>query len=136
SLGWSDGVTKRPLGAGIGQGAYPGPGAVAAAAGSAVQPRAKRATGAWPAGAAGLAAILAYMVDQNCAAGVIEVSGQAIEARCLEGVAFQAAVVTDIGVPYGLPTEIALQDRRANAKLFRKIAPGGAAVVNADDPHA
>ena len=60
------------------------------------------------------------MVDQNCAAGVIEVSGQALEARCLEGVAFQAAVVTDVGVPYGLPTEIALQDRRAKAKLFER----------------
>ncbi|MGO8898296.1 MAG: Mur ligase family protein [Isosphaeraceae bacterium] len=117
SLGWSDGKTTRHLGAGIGQGIRPGPGPVAA-------------------GAAGLAAILAYMVDQNCAAGVIEVSGQALQARCLEGVAFQAAVVTDVGVPYGLPTEIALQDRRAKAKLFRKIAPGGAAVVNADDPHA
>ena len=76
------------------------------------------------------------MVDQNCAAGVIEIAAEAIAARCLEGVAFQAAVVTDIGVPYGLPTEIAIQDRRAKAKLFRKIAPGGAAVVNADDPHA
>jgi UDP-N-acetylmuramoyl-L-alanyl-D-glutamate--2,6-diaminopimelate ligase len=136
SLGWSDGMTTRHLGAGIGQGIRPGPGPVAAAAGSGAGTRTGRAVSAWPAGAAGLAAILAYMVDQNCAAGVIEVSGQALQARCLEGVAFQAAVVTDVGVPYGLPTEIALQDRRAKAKLFRKIAPGGAAVVNADDPHA
>jgi len=136
SLGWSDGMTTRHLGAGIGQGIRPGPGPVAAAAGSGAGTRIGRAVSAWPAGAAGLAAILAYMVDQNCAAGVIEVSGQALQARCLEGVAFQAAVVTDVGVPYGLPTEIALQDRRAKAKLFRKIAPGGAAVVNADDPHA
>ena len=35
-----------------------------------------------------------------------------------------------------MPIEIALSDRRAKAKLFRRIAPGGAAVVNADDPHA
>jgi UDP-N-acetylmuramoyl-L-alanyl-D-glutamate--2,6-diaminopimelate ligase len=76
------------------------------------------------------------MVDQNCAAGVIEVAGEALQARCFEGVSFQAAVVTDIGVPYGLPTEIAFQNRRAKAKLMHKIAPGGAAVVNADDPHA
>ncbi len=76
------------------------------------------------------------MVDQNCVAGVIEVSAAALEARSLDGVAFEAAVVTDVGIPYGLPTEIALQGRRAKAKLFRKIVPGGAAVVNADDPHA
>ncbi len=107
ALGWSDGTTTRSVGA-----------------------------GAWPGGAAGLASILAYMVDQNCAAGVIEASAEALEARCFEGVEFQAAVVTDVGVPYGLPTETALQSRRAKAKLFQKLAPGGAAVVNADDPHA
>ena len=45
-------------------------------------------------------------------------------------------MVTDVGVPYGLPTETALRARRAKAKLFRKVVPGGAAVVNADDPHA
>ena len=43
----------------------------------------------------------------------------------LRGVSFQAAVVTDVGVPYGLPTEIALRNRRAKAKLFRKVVPGG-----------
>jgi UDP-N-acetylmuramoyl-L-alanyl-D-glutamate--2,6-diaminopimelate ligase len=138
SLGWSDGKTTHPLGAGIGQGIRSGPasapGAVAAV--SRAGTKAGRASGAWPSGAAGLAAMLAYMVDQNCAAGVIEISAEAITARSLEGVAFLAALVTDVGVPYGLPTEIALQDRRAKAKLFRKIVPGGAAVVNADDPHA
>ena len=41
---------------------------------------------AWPGGAAGLASILAYMVDQDCAAGVIEAAGEALEARCFEGV--------------------------------------------------
>ena len=49
---------------------------------------------------------------------------------------FEAAVITDVGLPYGLPEEVALQDRRVMAKLFRKISPGGAAVVNADDPRA
>ena len=74
------------------------------------------------------------MVDQNCAAGVLEVTGEALLARAFEGVSFEAAVITDVGLPYGLPEEVALQDRRVMAKLFRKIAPGGAAVVNADDP--
>jgi UDP-N-acetylmuramoyl-L-alanyl-D-glutamate--2,6-diaminopimelate ligase len=76
------------------------------------------------------------MVDQECAAGVIEISAEAIATSCLDGVAFHSAVVTDIGLPYGLPTETAFADRRAIAKFVRKLAPGGAAVVNADDPHA
>jgi UDP-N-acetylmuramoyl-L-alanyl-D-glutamate--2,6-diaminopimelate ligase len=107
ATGWSDGATTRPMGAGT-----------------------------WPGGAAGLASILAYMVDQDCTSGVIEASAEALEARCLEGVEFQAAVVTDVGLPYGLPTETAIQSRRAKAKLFQKLAAGGVAVVNADDPHA
>jgi UDP-N-acetylmuramoyl-L-alanyl-D-glutamate--2,6-diaminopimelate ligase len=45
-------------------------------------------------------------------------------------------VITDVGLPYGLPEEVALRDRRVMAKLFRKISPDGAAVVNADDPRA
>ncbi len=113
SLGWSDGRTRRPAGTEV-----------------------LRPTHAWPAGAAGLASILAFMVDQSCAAGVLEVSADALEAQCLEGVTLQAALATDIGVPYGLPASATLERRRAKARLFRKIAPGGAAVVNADDPHA
>jgi UDP-N-acetylmuramoyl-L-alanyl-D-glutamate--2,6-diaminopimelate ligase len=131
ALGWSDGMATRPLGAGIGPGH-----------GSAPQARTGTGTGtglgsdAWPGGAAGLASILAYMVERNCVAGVIEVSSEALQARCLEAVSFQAAVATDVGVPYGVPSEVALVSRRAKARLFRQIVPGGAAVVNADDPHA
>ncbi|WP_165070693.1 Mur ligase family protein [Paludisphaera rhizosphaerae] len=90
----------------------------------------------WPGGAAGLAAILAHMVEQKCEAGVIEIGAESLEARGLEGVTFQAAVATDLALPQGVPTEEALRRRRAKARLFRKIAPGGAAVVNADDPAA
>jgi UDP-N-acetylmuramoyl-L-alanyl-D-glutamate--2,6-diaminopimelate ligase len=122
ALGWSDGLTTRPLGAGIGERAGSG----ASGAGSR----------AWPGGAAGLASILGYMVDQNCAAGVIEVTGEALLARAFEGVLFEAAVITDVGLPYGLPEDVAIQDRRVMAKLFHKISPDGAAVVNADDPRA
>jgi UDP-N-acetylmuramoyl-L-alanyl-D-glutamate--2,6-diaminopimelate ligase len=100
-----------------------------------VPPRTGQSAETWPGGAAGLASILAYMVDQNCSAGVIEAASDAIEARSFEGVEFQAAVVTDAGVPYGLPTDLAYRHRRAQAKLLRQIVSGGAAVVNADDPH-
>jgi UDP-N-acetylmuramoyl-L-alanyl-D-glutamate--2,6-diaminopimelate ligase len=121
ALGWSDGRSSRPLGAGIG----PGTGGLASTS-----------TAGPPGGAAGLASILSYMIDMRCQAGVIEAAGEAVEARYFEGVSLRAAVVTDVGVPYGLPSEMALRNRRAKAKLVRKVAPGGAVVVNADDPHA
>src|SRR4051794_30967553 len=128
ALGWSDGRANRPLGAGIG----PGIGTVGPASKAAGSPLGET----WPGGAAGLASILSHMVDMNCEVGVVESAGEAIEARCFEGVSLRAAVVTDVGLPYGLPTEIALRNRRAKAKLVRKVAPGGAVVINADDPHA
>ncbi|MFO0949668.1 MAG: UDP-N-acetylmuramyl-tripeptide synthetase [Isosphaeraceae bacterium] len=117
ALGWSDGLATRPMGAGL------------------TAPLGHSA-GPWPGGAAGLASILAYRVDQGGDAGVIEVSAEALRARCFEGVDFRAALVTDVGVPYGLPTELALKARRAKAKLVRKVVPEGTVVVNADDPHA
>ena len=42
----------------------------------------------------------------------------------------------DVDLPPGVSTEEALRRRRAKARLFRKNAPGGAAVVNADAPAA
>src|SRR4051794_4058361 len=91
ALGWSDGRASRPLGAGIGAGA----------GGSASRAAGNPLGGTWPGGAAGLASILSYMVDMDCDAGVVEAAGEAIEARCFEGVSLRAAVVTDVGVPYG-----------------------------------
>ncbi|APW64123.1 Mur ligase family protein [Paludisphaera borealis] len=121
--GWSDGATTRPLGGSLD---HVGPNTAERGA----------RPGFWPGGAAGLASILSYMVDQECEAGVIEVAADAIDSRCFEGVSFQAAVATDLTLPLGFPTEVSLRKRRAKAKLFRKIAPGGAAVVNDDDPNA
>ncbi len=90
----------------------------------------------WPGGAAGLASILSYMVERRCHAGVIEVGAESLEARALEGLTFQAVAATDLALPAGTSPETALKRRRAAARLFRKIAPGGAAVVNDDDPDA
>ena len=87
-------------------------------------------------GAVGLAALLAEMVKARCKGGVLEVSTEALSHRCFDGVAFHAAVVTDIAVPLGFPAEVLEHKRRAKAKLIRQVMPGGVAVVNADDPHA
>jgi UDP-N-acetylmuramoyl-L-alanyl-D-glutamate--2,6-diaminopimelate ligase len=83
-----------------------------------------------------LAALLAELVDCGCKGGVIEVSRSSIQNGSLEGVAFDAAVVTDVaGVGLSPQDDLAL-DRRAKSKLFRQVIPAGFAVVNADDPNA
>ena len=54
-------------------------------------------------GAAGLAALLAEMVKRRCKGGVLEVSSEALSHRSFDGVAFHAAVVTDVAAPLGFP---------------------------------
>jgi UDP-N-acetylmuramoyl-L-alanyl-D-glutamate--2,6-diaminopimelate ligase len=87
-------------------------------------------------GTEGLAAMLARMVERGCAGGVIEVSGEALEHRRVEGLPFDAAIVTDLGDPHGPDLDALRQRRRFKARLFRQVVSGGTAVVNADDPHA
>ena len=107
AMGWSDGVTTVPVGAGR------------------TMPDAE-----------GLAKMLAAMVERGCLGGVIEVSSEALRRQRVEGLAFDAAVVTDIA-SVGASELAAVQERRRfKARLFRKVVPGGAAVINADDPHA
>jgi UDP-N-acetylmuramoyl-L-alanyl-D-glutamate--2,6-diaminopimelate ligase len=107
SLGWSDGVKTRPV-----------------ASGRAIPD------------AEGLATMLAAMVERGCLGGVIEVSSEALERRRVEGLEFDAVVVTDVASVAGGESEALLARRRLKARVFRKVVPGGVAVVNADDPHA
>jgi UDP-N-acetylmuramoyl-L-alanyl-D-glutamate--2,6-diaminopimelate ligase len=107
ALGWSDGVTTVPVGGGR---AIPD--------------------------AEGLAKMLAAMVERGCLGGVIEVSSEALRLQRVEGLAFDAAVVTDIASVARSELAIVQERRRLKARLFRKLVPGGAAVINADDPHA
>ncbi len=83
-----------------------------------------------------LAVMLAAMVDRGCSTGVIEVAPEALELKRLEGLKFDAAVVSDLGGPIGWNTHDLVDRRRRKAKLVQKIVPGGVAIVNADDPHA
>ena len=57
-----------------------------------------------------------------------------LENRCLEGLAFDAAVVTDLAGPTAIDDGARTGQRRAMAKLVRRLSAGGLAVVNADDP--
>jgi UDP-N-acetylmuramoyl-L-alanyl-D-glutamate--2,6-diaminopimelate ligase len=131
ALGFSDGMTIRALGAGLDPRiATGGPnlgGGRFAACGS---PR------AFIPAAAGLAALLSEMVEGGCKAGILEVSAEAMMHRSFEGIAFHAAVVTDVGTPRGYPADVLLQRRRAKAKLVRRVVPEGVVVVNAADPNA
>lgn len=85
-------------------------------------------------GAEGLSVMLSEMVEHGCAGGVIEVPPEALEARLAEGLRFDAAVVTDMGLVPGFEARTLQARRRAKARLFRMVNPGGATVVNADDP--
>ena len=136
SLGFCDGTTTRAPGAGF----HPatvrnGMGAGESSSITARKPR-DHEPGAFVPGAAGLAGLLAEMVERRCKGGVLEVASEALAHHSFEGVAFHAAVVTDVAAPLGFPPEVLLQKRRAKAKLFRQVVPGGVAVVNADDPNA
>ncbi len=136
SLGFCDGSATRAPGAGF----HPatlrnGMGAGQSGSNLARNPR-DHETGAFVPAAAGLAALLAEMVERRCKGGVLEVTSEALAQHSFEGVAFHAAVVTEVTAPLGFPPEVLLQKRRAKAKLFRQVVPGGVAVVNADDPNA
>ena len=141
ALGFCNGTTTRALGAGVvprdGRtltGARAGQGA-----GSSMirgHHHHPHEPGPFVPGAASLAALMAEMVERGCKGGVLEVSSEALAHRGVEGVAFDAAVVTDVSAPHGFPPEVLIARRRAKAKLFRQVVPGGVTVVNADDAHA
>ena len=136
SLGFCDGSTTRALGAGfhpatLRNGTRPGQSDSITAR----KPR-EYEPGAFVPGAAGLAALLAELVERRCKGGVLEVASEALAHHSFEGVAFHAAVVTDVAAPLGFTPETILRKRRAKAKLVRQVVPGGVVVVNADDPNA
>jgi UDP-N-acetylmuramoyl-L-alanyl-D-glutamate--2,6-diaminopimelate ligase len=107
ALGWSDGLTTLPVGM------------------PRVHPDSED-----------LASMLAAMVERGCLGGVIEVSSDALKGQRIEGLAFDAAVVTDIAGVSRTELASVQERRRLKARLFRKVIPGGATVVNADDPDA
>lgn len=136
SLGFCDGSTTRPVGAGFNP-AIARNGIRAGGSGLVVGCKPpNHEPGTFAPTAAGLAALLAEMVERRCKGGVLEVASEALVHRCFEGIAFHAAVVTDVTAPLGFPPEVLLERRRAKAKLCHQVVPGGVVVVNADDPHA
>ena len=87
-------------------------------------------------GAEALASTLAEMVERGCAGAVIELEPEALEDRNFEGVMLDAAVVTGFGTEHGIRHEQVRHYRAQVARLFRQVVPGGATIVNADEPDA
>ena len=134
SSGFCDGTKTRALGAGF------SPPRGSLGAGVASTPIALTSHAHEPDGfvlrASGLATLLAEVVDCGCKGGIIEVSRSSLRNRSLEGIAFDAAVVTDVAGTGPAARDDLVQDRRAKTKLVRQVIPAGLAVVNADDPDA
>jgi UDP-N-acetylmuramoyl-L-alanyl-D-glutamate--2,6-diaminopimelate ligase len=133
SSGSGDGTRTNPSGSGANT---PKSRSRAAAAAS----RVRLAGRAQPAGSqafgpARIAAVLAELVDSGCAGAIVDVSSPALESCSLEGINFDAAVVTDIAGVGQSDNDHLVHDRKAKAKLIRQVAPGGLVVVNADDPN-
>lgn len=78
--------------------------------------------------------VLRVLADRGVRAVAMEVSSHALDQHRVEGVAFDAAVFTNLTrdhLDYHGTMEAYLA---AKARLVEYLAPGGAAVVNADDP--
>jgi UDP-N-acetylmuramoyl-L-alanyl-D-glutamate--2,6-diaminopimelate ligase len=136
SLGFCDGTVTRAVGAGFELGLAGACLRTDSTAGSIFGRRDVGPGGGYAPRAAAVAALLGEMVEKGCRAGVLEVSLDAISQRAFYGVEFQAAVATDVAAPTGFPADVLIQQRRAMAKLFHQVVPGGVAVVNADDSNA
>ena len=85
-------------------------------------------------GAPKLAHWLARMAVTGCANAVLELSSRALAQKRVAGVAFDMAVLTNVRRDHLDYHGSLLNYRRAKARLFEQLKPGGVAVVNADDP--
>lgn len=77
---------------------------------------------------------LRSLVDEGVRTVVMEASSHALEQRRLDGVRFQAAAFTNLTQDH-LDYHGSMEAyRRAKSRLVDLVLPGGAVVVNADDP--
>lgn len=126
ALGFHDGATSRPLGAGF-------------------EPkgdnfrRPERVLGpreGFAPSPAAVSALLAELADNGCSGAILEAPTEAVDRRAFSAIDLHAALVTDVRAPYGFPADFVLEERRTIARLVRQVVPGGVVVVNADDPNA
>lgn len=83
--------------------------------------------------------LLRQAVDAGCASLAMEVSSHALELRRVSGVAFDAAVFTNLTQDHLNFHPDMHHYRRAKGRLFEELGSGGkqaTAVINLDDPHS
>ncbi len=83
-----------------------------------------------------LHSLFARMLEEGCRAVVMEVSSHALMLWRVYGIAFQAAVFTNLTMEH-LDFHQTMQEyAAAKQRLFDQLSPGGFAVFNIDDPYA
>ncbi len=95
-----------------------------------------RPTTLTPPDAESLAGMLGAMVDAGCAGAVIELGPEVLEQRTADGLELDAALVTTLESHASQDPRVIQGLRRSTARMFKRIASGGIAVVNADEPDA
>ncbi len=126
ALGFHDGSTSRPLGAGF------------EPKGDALR-RGERILGpreGFSPSPAAVSALLAELAENGCSGGILEAPTEALERKAFTAIDLHAVLVTDVQVPRGYPAECVIDERRSMARLIRQVVPGGLVVVNADDANA
>jgi len=83
-----------------------------------------------------LARSLAAMVEAGCRCAVVEVSSHALDQGRCDALSFDTAVFTNLTGDHLDYHGDMQRYADAKARLFEMLPPDGAAVVNADDPHA
>ncbi|MEE9403668.1 MAG: UDP-N-acetylmuramoyl-L-alanyl-D-glutamate--2,6-diaminopimelate ligase [Algisphaera sp.] len=87
-------------------------------------------------GAIELQRVFARMVANGCAAAVMEVSSHALDQGRVAGLAFKAAVFTNLTQDHLDYHKTMVAYAAAKATLFKRLEPHGTAVLNIDDPAA
>jgi UDP-N-acetylmuramoyl-L-alanyl-D-glutamate--2,6-diaminopimelate ligase len=83
-----------------------------------------------------LSAILARMVRHGCRACVMEASSHALEQRRTDGLRFRIGIFTNLTGDHMDYHGTMERYADAKARLFERLPPDGAAVINSDDPAA
>ncbi len=78
--------------------------------------------------------LLAEMVDAGCTHAVVEATSHGLVQHRLDGVDFDVAVITTLGVDHLDFHGTREAYRAAKAKLFEAVSPNGFAVLNAAEP--
>lgn len=79
---------------------------------------------------------LSRMVEHGYGAAALEVSSHALDQRRADGLRFAAAIFTNLTGDHLDYHGTMEQYAAAKARLFALLRPGGAAVINVDDPYA